>query len=446
MRTKDNQNRKVLIIGLDGVPYSFIRHLLETKKNKFPNFTKLFENGAHSHIKSVLPTVSGVAWTAIFTGKNPAKFGVFGFLDLKKDYTPYIPNAISLKAENILDILSQEGKRVISLGVPMTYPPKTVNGICVGGFLTPILNKGVFPKSFLPVLEEEKYIVDINPMKARESLDYFTKELTRVFEARKNTMIRLIKEESWDFFITHFIDTDRINHFLWHYYQEKGSKYKDYFFEFYQKIDNMLGKVLDLIDENTILIILSDHGFCKTNKEIQLNYWLKENGYLKFKVENPKSFKDIDEKSLAFSLTPGRIYIHTDIWKEGRVAIEESGQIVKEIIEKLSKVKDPETQQIIFKDIYRREEYYSGKYINEAPEIIIKPVDGYELKAKLNANKFFNPPDMPGIHTYDDAMIALNKKFRLKENIIIYDVFPTVLEILGVKLPENIDGESIFQG
>jgi len=445
MRTKESVDRKVLILGLDGVPYSFIKNLIEIEKTKFPNFSRLFEEGAHSPIKSILPTVSGVAWTTIYTGLNPAKFGVFGFLDLKKDYTPFIPTSTSLKSENLLDVLSREGKRVISLGVPLTYPPKEVNGICVGGFLTPSLEKGVYPKSFIPVLEKEGYLIDINPMKARESLDYFMDELTRVFEARKNTMIRLIKEELWDFFITHFIDTDRINHFLWHYYEGEESKYKTFFLDFYQKIDVMLGSVLDLIDDNTILITLSDHGFCKTKNEIQLNHWLKEQGYLKFTKENPKSFKDISENSIAFSLTPGRIYIHNESWKNGRVSKNVSESIINDIIEKLRLIKNPENNEKLFKEVYKKNEIYSGNYIDEAPEITILPNDGYELKAKLDAKNFINPPDMAGIHTFEDALIVLNHPFNLKEELTILDVFPTIMELFSLRNPDNLDGVSIIK-
>ncbi|MFX1358173.1 MAG: alkaline phosphatase family protein [Promethearchaeota archaeon] len=438
----ENSDRKVLILGIDGVPYSFIKQLI--KENKLPNFKKLFETGSASPLKSILPTVSGVAWTAIFTGVNPAKFDVFGFLDLKKDYTPFIPTSTNLKSDNILDFLSQKGKRVISLGVPMTYPPKEVNGICVGGFLTPSLEKGIYPKEMMSLFKEEKYIVDINPMKARESLEFFMEELSRVFEGRKNTMLRLMKEKHWDFFITHFIDTDRINHFLWHYYENGSSKYKDFFLEFYQKIDALLGTILDVIDENTTLIVLSDHGFCKTKKEIQLNFWLKENGYLKFINENPKSFKDIHEASLAFSLTPGRIYIHTKKWKNGKVLENESKGIINEIIDKLSSIQNPENNEKIFNNVYKKDEIYSGKYIDDAPEITILPNDGYELKAKLDAKSLFNPPDMAGIHTYEDAMIAFNEKFDIKSEISVLDVYPTILEILGLEGPDNLDGSSII--
>jgi len=434
---------KILILGIDGVPYSFIKKLI--KENKLPHFKKLFETGRASPLKSVLPTVSGVAWTAIFTGVNPAKFGVFGFLDLKKDYTPFIPTSTNLKSDNILDFLSQEGKRVISLGVPLTYPPKEVNGICVGGFLTPSLEKGIYPKEMLPLFKKENYIIDINPMKARESLDYFTDELTRVFEARKNTMMRLIQEEAWDFFISHFIDTDRINHFLWHFYEGDESKYKTFFLDFYQKIDAMLGSVLDLIDDNTILIILSDHGFCKTKKEIQLNYWLKEQGYLNFTKENPKSFKDIAENSVAFSLTPGRIYIHNKSWKNGKVSKNESESVINEIIEKLKLIKNPENNEKLFKEFYKKNEIYSGKHIDDAPEITILPNDGYELKSKLDAKNFINPPEMAGIHTYEDAMIGINRNFDLKLEISVLDVYPTILEIFGIAKPENLDGTSIIK-
>jgi len=444
MEMTESGHRKVFILGLDGVPYSFIKNLIEEKK--LPNFEKLFQYGSHSPLKSILPTVSGVAWTSICTGKNPAKFGVFGFLDLKKDYNPYIPNATSLKCDTILDILSREGKRVISIGVPMTYPPREVNGILVGGFLTPKLEKGVYPKSFLQLLSDEKYLIDINPMMARKSVDDLMEDLINVFEGRKNTMFRLLREENWDFFITHFIETDRINHFMWTYqFDNDATKYKDFFFDFYQKIDKMIGEILEKIDDNTVLIILSDHGFCKTEKEIELNFWLKENGYLKFKAEKPKSFKDIDEDSQAFSLTPGRIYIHTENWAQGKVCDDECQRLKEEIIKKLKQEIDPNTNLQIFKEIYKRDEIFTGDCIIDAPDIIILPHDGYDLKAKLDAIEFINPPTMPGIHTYEDAMIIFNREFKLKEDITILDVFPTVLDLLGVIFPENLCGSSIIQ-
>jgi len=151
------------------------------------------------------------------------------------------------------------------------------------------------------------------------------------------------------------------------------------------------------------------------------------------------------EDSLAFSLTPGRIYIHTKKWKNGKVLENESEGIINEIIDKLKSIQDPENNEKLFNNIYRKKEIYSGKYIDDAPEIVILPNDGYELKAKLDAKSFFNPPDMAGIHTYEDAMIVFNRKYDLKSEISVLDVYPTILEILGIEYPENLDGSSIFK-
>ncbi|MHA1437709.1 MAG: alkaline phosphatase family protein [Promethearchaeota archaeon] len=442
MNSVEKNNYKVVIIGLDGVPYTFIKKLIE--KNRLPNFKKLIKNGSMSSLTSILPTVSGVAWTAIFTGNNPANFGIFGFLDVTKDYNAYIPNSTSIKCENILEILSKFNKRIVSIGVPMTFPPKEINGVCVSGFLTPNLEKGVYPKIYLETLNEEGYLIDVNPMKARESLDYFTKELTKAFESRKRTMLRLLKEDIWDFFITHFIDTDRINHFMWNFQFNGDTEFKDFFFDFYKKVDDMLGEVMQIISDDTILIVLSDHGFCTSKKNIEINYWLQKHGYLKLKTKNPRSFQDIDLSSKAFSLTPGRIYIHTKNWAKGMVTDEECKKIISEIKDNLEKEVDPENNNPIFKQIYTKNDYYNGKFTEMAPEIIILPQNGYDLKAKLNAKSFINSPEIQGMHTFEDAMIIFNKKFKLKEDICIIDILPTILNLLGISYNKPLDGSSII--
>jgi len=112
--------KRVLVIGLDGFPYTLANRLMDD--GIFPNFKSLLEEGTFSQMDSIYPTVSNVAWTSYQTGKNPGKFGVYGFAELTPEFDLFIPNSTNCKSKTIQEIISENGKRVISLGVPGSYP------------------------------------------------------------------------------------------------------------------------------------------------------------------------------------------------------------------------------------------------------------------------------------------------------------------------------------
>ncbi|MHC5034826.1 MAG: alkaline phosphatase family protein, partial [Planctomycetota bacterium] len=160
--------KRVVGIGLDGFPYSLAEKLMYD--GLMPNLYRLAERGMMKKIKSVYPTVSGVAWSAFQTGRMPADFGVYGFVDLRPDFELYIPNHTDLKCETLWQRLSKAGKRFAALGVPMTYPVPEVNGFMVSGFLAPKLDdRAVSSRSVLSALKEHNYEIDIEPAVAAES-------------------------------------------------------------------------------------------------------------------------------------------------------------------------------------------------------------------------------------------------------------------------------------
>ncbi|MCK4375826.1 MAG: alkaline phosphatase family protein, partial [Candidatus Brocadiae bacterium] len=131
--------KRIVGIGLDGFPYSLAEKLMY--EGVMPNLHRMAERGTMKKIKSVYPTVSGVAWSAFQTGKRPGEFDVFGFVELRPDFDLYIPNHQDLKCETIWQRLDNAGKNWASLGVPMTYPAPEVKGFLVSGFLAPQLDE-----------------------------------------------------------------------------------------------------------------------------------------------------------------------------------------------------------------------------------------------------------------------------------------------------------------
>jgi len=436
---------KIIVIGLDGFPYTLARRLMD--EGVMSNFKALLEEGTFAQMDSIYPTVSNVAWTCYQTGKNPGKFGVYGFAELTPALELYIPNSTHCHSRTIKEILSDQGKKIISLGIPGTFPPRPINGISVGGFLSPSLEKAVYPASALDKLCQTGYMIDINPMKARESLDYFKEENLRVLEGRIRTFFNLWDNESWDYLAIHFMDTDRMGHFMFRFLDSSESKNPNhaYYMNFFRRIDDMLGKTREKLSDDIALIVMSDHGFCRLKKEVQLNRWLQETGYLKFNrpPQHDLDFEAISPESKAFSLVPGRIYIlGENRFNIGKVKDSEYESICNELISHLKNLRCD--SEAVCKQIFKKEDVFQGDYLEKAPDIVIDPNDGYDLKAGLKKENIFELGPLSGMHTYYDAMLYINNVKSLAKRPVVYDVPATILTLLDIPVPGDFDGKSLI--
>jgi len=279
LRTK-KKDRRVVLIGIDGTPYTFMQRLIA--EGRAPNAARLAQQGSLLRMDSVWPWVSSVAWSTMMTGVNPGKHNIFGFVDRDPlTYKQYIPTSRNMKARTLWEVLGDAGKRVIVVNVPVTYPPRPVNGILVGCFLSPSLDKAVYPPEKLPLFKSLGYIVDADPWKMRESKDMALREVNAALDARIHTLFHLLDNEPWDYLHVHVMETDRLHHFLWQQMEEGHPVYAPAFYDFYRRIDDMLGKVAGRLDDNTTLMWMADHGFCTIKKEVYVNRWLMDNGWLK---------------------------------------------------------------------------------------------------------------------------------------------------------------------
>lgn len=427
------RKKRILVISLDGVPFSFIKKGIE--EGLFPLFSKLFTEGAFGRMSSVLPTISSVAWTSYMSGKNPGEHGIFGFIDRRPSpLSLFIPTGRDRKAEFIQEVLSREKKRVISINIPMTTPPFEVNGILVSGFLSTRIEKATYPPDFSKVLKDIGYIIDANPTKAKERKDEYLDDLFYALRKRFELAERLIKDR-WDYFHLHVMETDRINHFFWRKKDER-------FWRFYSEVE---GLTLSLAEKakDALLILLSDHGFCRLEKEVYVNKYLEDGGYLFFDKEHPEGIMDISEKTIAYSLIPGRVYINLKGREEkGRVEPDDYERVREELLSYLQDMKvDGEP---VVKKVWRREEIYSGPYTQLAPDLVIEPACGFDLKGDLKRDSLFSKTHIEGMHTKDDAFLFVRWREFTKDTISIYDLFPSILSEFSIK--RKSDGEICWRG
>ena len=446
LRRHKAKRHRIVFIGLDGTPYSLITRLVS--EGRMPNLARVLKTGTLRPMYSVYPTVSSVAWYSMMTGKNPAKHGIFGFVDRTPGtYKPFIPTSRNMTSETLWEYLSRAGKRVIVMNVPVTYPPRPVNGILVAGFLAPRLEKATYPPEVSQRLQRLGYRIDVDPWAARESKDNLLKDFHLTLAARGRALLEFMRNEAWDYLHCHIMETDRLHHFTWELMERNDPKYAPGFYDCYRQIDDLLGSVYAELSDDTALMLMADHGFCTLRKEVYVNTWLKELGYLRCTTSGPKSIADMDPSSRAYSLDPGRIFINLH-GREPKGCVEpgaEYDRLREEISEGLLNLRDPDTGEPMIEKVLRREEIYHGPQFDRAADLIAAPRRGYDLKGAMGKEALtFKGDELVGMHTYDDAMLYIQGHEIKRQEFSVVDVMPTVLEIMGLPLPADLDGASLL--
>ncbi len=447
-RFRGSRAKRVLVLGFDGTPYSFMKRMKE--ENRLPNLAKLFDDGSFLRMDSIHPYVSCVAWSSVMTGKNPGKHGIFGFADCKPGtYDIFIPNSLNLRSRMLWEILSEHGRRVVSIGVPVTYPPREVNGCLVSGFLAPTIEKGTYPPDLGRTLKEKGYIIDIDAQKARTDLDGLFPDLMTTLDKRVENAMYLFDRERWDFFLVHFMETDRLHHFVWEHMEEGHEKYAPLFYRFYERLDEHVGSFLEKIDDDVTIIILSDHGFCTVKKEIYINYWLEETGWLAYRSGEKKTMPNIDwSRTRAFCMDPGRIYLNLKGRQpEGIVSRgAEYDGFRSNIAGELRTLIEPESGDPLVRNVFTNQELFSGPEAENGPDLVIDSHWGYDMKGFHGRDSLTGKGPINGMHTFEDAMLYIRGENVTAEQRSVVDILPTVMGLMDLPRPDDVDGRDLATG
>lgn len=439
MKFSWKKKKRLFILSLDGVPHSFLQEGISCGR-----FAHLGRVGEMVEIKSVFPPVSSVAWATFTTGVNPANHGIFGFVDREPTtMTERLPTSQDLSSPTIWEMLNEVGRRTIAMNVPLTYPPKEVNGIMISGFLCTDLAQGVKPEFLLPRLQRLDYRIDPDPCLAGQDRARYLKEIVATLRARRRALFALLKEP-WDLFMAHVMMTDRINHFFWADGEDGKSTFHEAFWQFYDEVDALVGEVGTSLPSDTDFLLLSDHGFCRLHHEVDLNAALAEAGFLRFK-EDGEGLARLDPSSQAYSLLPGRIYLNLQgREKAGTVTAAGYDRLREGLATFLGSLKGPQGEPVVARTIYR-EEIYAGRYMNRAPDLLVLPQNGYDLKARFSPGSLLVPAGhRSGMHTFDDAFVTLRDR-RLRGGGSLLDLTPVLFQLLGLDLPSHLEGRSLLR-
>ncbi|NIR49902.1 hypothetical protein GWO09_16155 [candidate division KSB1 bacterium] len=443
---KKKNGSRVFVVSIDGVPYSFMKEQIEL--GRFPNFKRFLDNGDVKRMNSVQPVISSVAWSSFMTGKNPAKHNIFGFVDQKPgSHDVYIPTAVNMTSDTIWEIMSRAGKKVFVMNVPVTYPPRHVNGVMIGCFLCTQIEKIASPSSVSDELKKMGYKIDADAWIARENLDQFLVEVNTTLEKRVEAMFHYLEKEEWDYFHTHIMETDRINHFFWEHMERDNPKYAKAFFDFYVRVDEVLGEVEQKIGDDVEFIVLSDHGFCTIKKEIYLNNYLVDAGLLKFNSSPPKDLNDIHPESIGYSLIPGRVFVNLEGREpQGSVPLDKYEDAREKLADVLVNLKEHDTGEPLIREVIKREDIYEGQNFDSAADLIAVPHDGYDLKGNVNKEVFGEKGPLVGMHTFEDSLLYIRNREIHKDRTDLWvgDLAPSILKLMDVPVPTDMDGVAVF--
>jgi len=487
----------VLVIGLDGATFDIVRPWAEA--GIMPHIHHLLKQGVSSVLVSTTPPLTGPAWSSFATGNHPGKHGNLDFYIIEGDYTLHPISARTIRGWTLWDILSRAGKRVGIVNVPITYPPRPVNGLMVSGLMTPSLASDF---TFPPELREEiiqrwpdySFAVPWRDYEGRvedllTALRYTTKQ-------RRDLVLYCMEREEWDFFMAVFVGMDRVQHCLWRFmdpehptYDVKlAARYLPLIQDYYQFLDAVVGEIISAAPEQANIILMSDHGFGPLWKEVDLNRWLADKGLLAYRSQRHRVTSQIWRvgrqvvhaipalqrmfrhrygkrlrqgmweatfssaidwlKTRVYSYAHGGLFINLrGRESQGIVRPDEYEALRDELIELLQDMVDPETGQRIIYRAQRREEVYSGPALSTAPDVIVTEADErYYLGFTPTPNLRFLEKThwKSGYHRYEGILIASGPGFqagRKLEKASIVDLMPTILYLLDVPIPGDIDGQ-----
>ena len=301
------QGQKVFIISLDGATWDVLRPLMA--QGYLPNLRSVMQSGVSANLESVIPPVTASAWTSFMTGKNPSKHGIFDFTSFDlRNYRWGINTAQQIQSKTIWQILSEQGKRVVVVNLPYTYPPYEINGVMVSGWDAPSGQTNfTYPQSvrndilqMFPDYSSNLWVSEFRPQQSEEHFRQFTAKLIRGFEQGAGLASHLMDAQAWDVFMVHFQQTDWIQHKLWDYIEE-GCKNPDdkspkveAVRNCYKRFDDLVGTLLKKVaPENPLTILLSDHGFGRHMGAICPNYYLHDWGYYQLREESQDSLQGV---------------------------------------------------------------------------------------------------------------------------------------------------------
>ena len=477
---------RTLLIGLDGATFSILDSLIE--QGIMPNLERLLAAGTRAELASVVPPLTPPAWTSLMTGRSPGSHGIFDFLRFElttEDRHLRVMDARDVACETIWSMVTHHGLRATVLNFPLTYPPPSIAGYVVPGWVPwRHLRLACHPADLydrlkaLPGFDPRELAMDMSlEEKALEGChreeDY--EELIRLHIRRERQWFKiaatLMREDPCHLTAVLFDGVDKLQHICWRFIDpdlfsstpsDLELRIRELCLEYFREVDGFVGEIVAMGGPGANTIIVSDHGFGPTVEVFYLNAWLHQHGYLAWadgaEIEQKhaetlglgtmaRRFYEVDwSRTTAYCPTPSSngIYLFPPT-SEGETAPSRKAyeDLRLKLTQSLSSFTDPATQQPVVTRIWTREEAFAGKHGALAPDLTVSLRDGGFVSILPSDEVLKARPEPTGTHRPHGVFVAAGAGMRRGvsvEPLSILDVAPAILYSLGLPVPEDLEG------
>src|ERR687895_567236 len=474
---------RVLIVGWDGVDWKVLAPMLEA--GELPALAALIDRGAHGDCLSTIPSHSWCAWPSFMTGLNPAGHGVFDILEHKPGVTKRLPVTYrSIKARTVFEDFSEADKTTLALNIPLTFPTPQIRGKVVAGGVLPASRSYTHPVELQEELDRSAPF-PVNGMSwttFRNRPEPFLEECAAITAKRQGAFEYLLDTTDWDFGVLVYVSTDRIQHCLMEYISPDHPDYAELketpvakqTRAVYQQLDDGLAALLKRVDDDDLVMFMSDHGHQACTRCCTMDRVLEHMGYAKFSkgsfatnlirwgpgrriarriYDLLKLHGRVALPATPLDWTKSRAYTSVSSTGEG-VSINLNGRepqgtvdpkhyesLREEIFQALSEFRDPDTGNAPIRKIYRKEEVLSGRFLDTAPDLLLVPAPLYSL---THARTMVEDADwLSGDHRLEGVLVADGPEVTagpLAEPARLIDLGPTAMAALGVPSTIPRDG------
>jgi predicted AlkP superfamily phosphohydrolase/phosphomutase len=401
----------------------------------------------------------------MMTGKSPGRLGIYGFRHRKgASYTDgYIVSSQHVREATVWQTIGLKGLKTCVVGLPPSYPPKPLNGYLVSCMITPSTDKEyTYPPELKAEVKElvGEYIFDVTFR--TEDRDAVKDELFSMTSKRFDLAEYLAKEKDWNLFILHEIGFDRLHHAFWKFFDPthpkyvKGNKYEAIAEEYYALVDQKIGRLLEIVGPDTAVFVLSDHGSKAMKGAFCVNQWLIAEGFLTLNKQ-PEGVTEIDKADINWSKTKawgwGGYYARIFFNLKGREAngtidSQDYPVLKSELTRRLMTIRDPNGRTM--KNLVLEPDKIYRQANGDKPDLMVYFDDldwrsaGTIGHKSLYLDENDTGPDdsvhsMDGVFIYSSPSVSTSKRIEVRAE----DIAPTLLSLLNVAIPQDMEGKSI---
>jgi predicted AlkP superfamily phosphohydrolase/phosphomutase len=454
---------KVAVIGLDCAEPSLV---FDRWLDDLPNIAGVVRGGTWGRLRSVDPPITVPAWTCMTSGRDPGELGIYGFRN-RRDHSYHgltTADSRAVTVDRVWDHLGRTGRASIVIGVPQTFPPVTIDGALVADFLTPDPRRDAYTHP--PELRDEierlvgGYEVDVRNFRS-EDRDRILAEIYAMTEQHFTVARHLLDTRPWDFFMLVEIGLDRMHHAFWrfldpaHPRHEPDHRYRDVIRSYYQYLDDEIGELLERFDDDTVVMVVSDHGARPMEGAICINEWLVQEGYLVLNrpAEPGTKLRDADvDWTRTRAWGEGGYYCRLCLNVEGRepqgtVSPNDFDALLSELSERLEALGGPAGP--IGTRVHRPEDLWRERR-GLPPDLVVYFGDlAWRSNGTLGHGRHYTFENDTGPDDANHAQYGLwafsgpGVEAGRRDDLHILDVAPTILDLYGIPGPDDRQGRVI---